>query len=178
MRHDQAAAADLEFAIERDFGHLAPEVHRLYLNVLRKAATGFEELSEEFFRAMGACEDARLVTARIKATGELIGIELLLLGENRRAKTFYTGINYDYNEKYHLYFNLIYPGIALACEGGYQRLSTGQTSYKFKSRLGVEAFQLYVFLKHRNSIINAVLHRFHPIFCPPTENIPPSCFSR
>ena len=168
IRHDQKAGKDLEFQIERDFGHLAPEIHRLYLNVLARAQSGFEELSEEFFRQMGACEDARLVTARLKSTGELVGVELLLLGETG-MQDLYTGINYDYNDACHLYFNLIYPGIALACESGCQRLTTGQTSYKFKSRLGVEVFELFVFLKHRNPIINAILHRFHSVFCPPTE---------
>ena len=168
IRHDQKAGVNLEFQIERDFGHLAPEVHRLYLNVLAKASTGFEALSEEFFREIGACEDARLVTARLKATGELVGVELLLLGETG-MQDLYTGVNYDHNDECNIYFNLIYPGIAMACESGCQRLTTGQTSYKFKSRLGVETFDLFVFLKHRNPIINAILHRFHVVFCPPTE---------
>ena len=168
VRHDEKAGADLEFSIERDFADLAPEIHRLYLNVLTKASTGFEALSEAFFREMGACADARLVTARLKSTGELVGVELLLLGETG-MQDLYTGINYDYNDACHLYFNLIYPGIEMACENGYQRLTTGQTSYKFKSRLGVEVFELFVFLKHRNPIINAILHRTHPLICPRTE---------
>ena len=168
VRHDQKAGAALEFCIERDFGHLAPEIHRLYLNVLARANTGFEDLSEAFFREMGGCEDARLVTARLKSSGELVGVELLLLGETG-MQDLYTGINYDYNDECHLYFNLIYPGIALACESGYSRLTTGQTSYQFKSRLGVEVFDLFVFLKHRNPIINAILHRAHPLICPETE---------
>ena len=168
IRHDQKAGAALEFQIERDFGHLAPEIHRLYLNVLARAQSGFEDLSEAFFREMGACEDARLVTARLKSTGELVGVELLLLGETG-MQDLYTGINYDYNEACHLYFNLVYPGIEMACESGCQRLVTGQTSYQFKSRLGVETFDLFVFLKHRNPIVNAILHRTHPIFCPETE---------
>ena len=168
VRHDQKAGANLEFNIERDFGDLAPEVHRLYRNVVARAKTGFEELSEEFFREIGSCEDARLVTARLKSTGELVGVELLLLGETG-MQDLYTGVNYDYNDECNIYFNLIYPGIAMACENGYQRLTTGQTSYKFKSRLGVETFDLFVFLKHRNPIVNAILHRFHAVFCPATE---------
>lgn len=168
IRHDQKVGANLEFNIERDFGHLAPEIHRLYLNVLARAKSGFEELTEEFFREIGSCEDARLVTARLKTTGELVGVELLLLGETG-MQDLYTGVNYDYNDECNLYFNLIYPGIAMACENGYQRLTTGQTSYKFKSRLGVETFDLFIFLKHRNPLVNAFLHRFHPVFCPETE---------
>lgn len=168
IRHDQKAGAQLEFNIERDFGQLAPEVHRLYRNVVARANTSFEELTEEFFREIGSCEDARLVTARLKTTGELVGVELLLLGETG-MQDLYTGVNYDYNDECNVYFNLIYPGIAMACESGYQRLVTGQTSYKFKSRLGVETFDLFIFIKHRNPLVNAFLHRFHPLFCPTTE---------
>ena len=168
IRHDQKAGQNLEFQIERDFGHLAPEIHRLYLNVLARAKSDFQELTEDFFREIGSCEDARLVTARLKTTGELVGVELLLLGETG-MQDLYTGVNYDYNDECNVYFNLVYPGIEMACENGYDHLITGQTSYKFKSRLGVETFDLFIFLKHRNPIINAILHRAHPLFCPETE---------
>ena len=59
------------------------------------------------------------------------------------VQDLYTGVDYNYNEQYRVYFNLVYPGIALACEGPYQRITTGQTSYAFKSRLGVETFPLF-----------------------------------
>lgn len=168
VRHDQKAGAGLDIQIERDFGHLAPEIHRLYLNVLEKAASTFEELTEEFFRELGSCEDARLVTAREKSSPKLVGVELLMLGETG-VQDLYTGVDYAYNEKYRVYFNLVYPGIALACEGQYQRITTGQTSYAFKSRLGVEPFPLFVFLKHHNPIVNLILRYGHPLFCPETE---------
>lgn len=167
IRHDQELGRGLDIRIEANFGHLADEAYALYAQVLERAETVLERLTPAYFKALSTCEDARLVTARERSTGKLIGIELLLLGENV-VQDLYTGVDYALNARYNTYFNLIYPGIALACSQGVPIVSTGQTSYEFKSRLGVEAFPLYVFIKHRNRLVNALLHRFHRVICPDT----------
>ena len=64
--HDQKAAAGLSIQIERDFGHLAPEVHRLYLNVVEKAVSTFEQLTEDFFRELGSIARTRAWSPRAK----------------------------------------------------------------------------------------------------------------
>lgn len=165
VRDDQAKGQELDIRIEKDFADLAEEVCVLYSNVLARAQSTFEPLTAEFFRAFARCADSRLVTARLKDTGQLVGIELLLLGENM-VQDLYTGVDYRYNESHNVYFNLAYPAIDLACREGFQFVSTGQTSYKFKSRLGVEPFQLSLYLKHRNPLLNALLARIHPLICP------------
>ncbi|RYX81755.1 GNAT family N-acetyltransferase [bacterium] len=165
VRDDQAKAQELDIQIETDFAELADEVFVLYSNVLARAQSTFETLTPEFFRAFARCADSRLVTARLKETGQLIGVEMLLLGDNM-VQDLYTGVDYLYNESHNVYFNLAYPAIDLACREGMQFVSTGQTSYKFKSRLGVKPFQLSVYIKHRNLFVNALLSRLHPFICP------------
>ena len=167
IRHDQAAAVELEFELLEDFSHLADEVHRLYMNVLERAQTTFGCLTRDFFEEFGRCSQSRVVTARERSTGRLVGIEVLLLGDHL-IQDLYTGVDYEFNERYHTYFNLIYPGIALACNR-VARLSTGQTSYAFKSRLGVQPFPLYLYAKHRFSPLHAVLRRFKDLLCPQVE---------
>ncbi len=165
VRDDQAKGQGLDIRIESDFTDLADEVFVLYSNVLARAQSTFETLTPEFFRAFASCADSRLVTARLKETGQLVGIEMLLLGDNM-VQDLYTGVDYRYNESHSVYFNLAYPAIDLACREGLQFVSTGQTSYKFKSRLGVEPFPLSVYIKHRNPLLNALLARIHPLICP------------
>lgn len=167
VRDDQLKAAGLDIHIESDFAHLADEVHALYSNVLERAETTFEPLTSAFFRDFAACADSRLVTARLRENGQLVGVELLLVGDNM-VQDLYTGIDYRFNESHNIYFNLVYPAIDLACRSGYSFISTGQTSYKFKSRLGIEPFPLSLYLKHRNPLFNALLHRIHPLICPKT----------
>ncbi len=165
VRDDQERSTSLDIRVETNFGHLAEEAHALYSQVLARAEATFEELTPAFFRALGDCECARLVTAREKATGRLVGIELLM--ETRAGvQDLYTGVDYAVNDDYNVYFNLIYPAIALACERGVSHVSTGQTSYKFKSRLGVQGFRLSLFIKHHNGLVNFLLRRLHPVICP------------
>jgi predicted N-acyltransferase len=168
VRDDQERGQELDIQIESNFSHLADEVFALYSNVVARAQSNFEELTPAFFREFGACEQARLVTARERSTGKLVGIELLLVGKDG-VQDLYTGVDYDYNERYNVYFNLMYPAIALACERGFARVTTGQTSYTFKSRIGVEAFDLSIYLKHRNPLVNALLRVLHPVICPKIE---------
>jgi predicted N-acyltransferase len=168
VRDDQERGQELHIAVESNFGHLADEVCALYSNVVARAQSTFRELTPAFFREFGACEQARLVTAREKSTGKLVGIELLLVGENG-VQDLYTGVDYAYNERYNVYFNLMYPAIALACERGFAQVTTGQTSYAFKSRIGVEAFELSLYLKHHNPLVNALLRVLHPVICPTVE---------
>jgi len=170
VRDDQAKGAGLSIRIEEDFADLADEVFALYWQVLERAQSNFETLTPAFFREFAACKDSRLVTARLKETGQLVGVELLLVGDSM-VQDLYTGVDYRYNEEFNVYFNLVYPAIELACESGFGFVSTGQTSYKFKSRLGIEPFRLSVYLKHRNPVINAILRRIHPLICPETPTV-------
>ena len=164
---DQRACETLEFAIVDDFAPFAREAWRLYQNVIERADHVFEELTPEFFEALAAFEQSRMVTARRRDTGELVGIELLLCGETV-LQDLYTGLNYDYNPDQHVYFNLIYPVIGFAGTGGFARLSLGQTSYTFKSRLGVTPYTTSVFVKLRARWIQRILERFTEVFFPPT----------
>ncbi len=168
IKDDMAAGVDLDIRIESDFSALAGEACALYENVLARASNVLERLTPEFFAALGSFEQARLVTAREKSSGRLVGIELLLVGDTT-IQDLYTGVDYALNDQQSIYFNLIYPGIAMACREGFKTLSTGQTSYTFKSRLGVQPFGLSIFVKHRNPIINALIRRFKNVLCPVVE---------
>lgn len=168
VKHDLAASDGLEITVEQDFSALAAEACALYENTLARAQVVLERLTPAFFAALGQCEQARLVTARHKATGKLVGIELLLVGDTV-LQDLYTGLDYSFNEAHNLYFNLVYPGIDLACRTGLKAVSTGQTSYKFKSRLGVQPYTLSIFVKHRNPIIQSLIGRFKGALCPTVE---------
>ena len=168
VKDDMAAGAELEIKIESDFSALAVEAHALYENVLAKASNVLERLTPEFFAAIGHFEQARLVTAREKSSGRLVGIELLLVGDTQ-VQDLYTGVDYALNDKHNIYFNLVYPGIEMACREGFKTLSTGQTSYAFKSRLGVKPYDLSIFVKHRKPLVHALIQRFQNVLCPVVE---------
>ncbi|MEO6907317.1 MAG: GNAT family N-acetyltransferase [Abditibacteriaceae bacterium] len=168
VRDDFEAAQDLEIQIETNFSHLANEACTLYQNTLERASVVMERLTPEFFQELATLEQSRLVTLREKSSGKLVGIEVLLLTPDG-VQDLYTGVDYTLNKRYNLYFNLVYPAIALACENGWAAISMGQTSYAFKSRLGVASYPLHIFVRHRNPIICGVLKLCRRLIFPATE---------
>ena len=165
---DLRVAQQLDIRIESDFSHLADEACALYRNVVERAQTVIETLTPEFFAEIGKLEAARLVTAREKSSGRLVGVELLLLGENS-LQDLYTGVDYSLNETHRLYFNLSYPGIEMACRENLRCISMGQTSYAFKSRLGVQSYPLHIYVKHRNAAVQWLLKHGHKLIFPEVE---------
>jgi predicted N-acyltransferase len=165
---DRRASEAIEFEVVDDFSAIGEEAWRLYANVLEKADHVFEKLTPEFFRELGRFEQSRLLTARERATGRLIGIELLLLGDTM-LQDIYTGFDYESNPKQRLYFNLLYPVIEYAIGRRLQTLHLGQTSYKFKARLGVEAYPLWLFVKARNRLLHRVIATFRSLLFPETK---------
>lgn len=156
VRDDFEVAQGLEIQIETDFSHLANEACALYQNTLERATVVMERLTPEFFQELATLEQSRLVTLREKASGKLVGIEVLLFTPEG-VQDLYTGVDYTLNKRYNLYFNLVYPAIDLACKSGWTAVSMGQTSYAFKSRLGVTSYPLHIFVRHRNPIICGIL---------------------
>lgn len=164
---DLKAGRDLIISVETDFAHLAEEACALYENVMARAEVVMERLTPAFFRELGSLEQTRLVTMREAETNRLVGIELLIVGDNT-LQDLYTGLDYELNDKHHLYFNLVYPGIRLACAHGLD-ISMGQTSYGFKSRLGVTSYPLHLFVKHRNPLVQALLRVGNKLLFPVVE---------
>jgi predicted N-acyltransferase len=165
---DRRAGAGLDFAVVDDFSGVAEDAWRLYANVLARADHVFEKLTPEFFRALAKFEQSRLVTARERATGRLVGIELLLCGETV-LQDLYTGLDEEFDPKQRVYFNLLYPVIEYAAAQGFEALSLGQTSYQFKARLGAQPYPLFLFIKHRNRFIHRVIAALRPLLFPETR---------
>lgn len=153
---DLQAAAGIDFEVINDFSEIAEEAWKLYDGVAAKAEYVFESLTPAFFRELAKFEQSRLIAARDHVTGRLIGMELLLAGDTV-LQDLYTGLDYTYDPNRRLYFNLIYPVISLAAENGFKTLSMGQTAYTFKARLGTQPYPLFIFLKHKNRIVHALI---------------------
>lgn len=158
VRKDLDIGRELDIRVECDFAHLAEAACALYTNVIERAEVVDVRLTPAFFAELGRLEQSRLVTVRERSTQRLVGIELLLLGDGV-LQDVYTGFDYTLNAEHRIYFNLVYPGIRLACEHGCRSMTLGQTSYVFKSRLGVQPYPLAIFVKHRNTAVQAVLRR-------------------
>jgi hypothetical protein len=147
LRQDLRAGDELHWETLDDFADLASTATALYHNVLQRAEFKLETLTPGFFAALSAWEGARLLVARERPGGPVVGVNLLLFGQTTTVGAF-VGLDYRLNERYRLYFNLMQRGLLLALDRGCRRYWLGQASYDFKSRLGASPVPLRNYVRH------------------------------
>ena len=129
IRKDLQAVEELDFELLESFAELAPRAAALYGNVLRRSADNLETATEAFFAAVSDFDQARLLVAR-RATGEVVGVNLLLFGEACMHNS-YIGLDYAENERVPIYFTLIEHSVRVALERKCRVCYFGPASYNF-----------------------------------------------
>jgi hypothetical protein len=168
VRDDMKTASALEFTLVDPSPELGPVTARLYQNVLANAEHKLEVLSEDFFAALGQYDQAKLLVARKGATGEVLGVNLLLFSP-LQMQNLYIGFDYEQNEQYNTYFALVQHSLRLAIEHGCRVCHFGQDSYEFKSRLGAKPYPLAGYMKHKSWPVHWMLRRNREGIFPATE---------
>jgi predicted N-acyltransferase len=173
LRKDLQVGAGLEFSLLDSFAELAPQATALYKNVVAHAATTLQVADEKFFAAVSEFEQAHLLVARLRDTGDLVGVQLLLFGD-RCMHNVYIGFDYERNKQHRIYFNLFEESVRLAIARQCRVAYFGQTSYDFKGRMGAAPFALTAYMKHRLGRVHAGLLAAKDYIFPRTEVDAPS----
>jgi predicted N-acyltransferase len=136
-----------------------PEVHQLYAAVHAKSKTKLEFLPLEFFREMSDALPEHVAVTFVEdmtAGGRVVGFTLAMRA-NGTHYNVYSGVDYEMNERAHIYFNLFYHDLDYAFSIGATEVHLGETSDGFKSRLGTEMVPMYCYVKASNPVVRAIL---------------------
>lgn len=170
IRKDLKAGDALELCLLDDFAELAPTAAALYERVYGQAAFALEKATPEFFAAVSEFDQSALLVARERSTHRILGINLLAFGDTCMHNLF-IGFDYDSNEAFHTYFNLVEASLRLAIERGCKTCYFGQDSYEFKARLGAKPFRLTAYMKHRLWPVHFMLRASRNVFFPPNAPV-------
>lgn len=140
------------------------EVHKLYKNTYDRAEVKFECLSPEYFAETSSLSLYLLAFL----DDELVGFAQLIC-KGHRAILKYVGMNYAVNRQYAIYFALFLRAMDACLKRGIKELEYGETAYGFKKEIGCELVESWIYYRHRNPILNAVLSRFS-FLLEPSEN--------
>ncbi len=126
--------------------------YKLYLNVLKKSDGKLETLSRDFFTNLPA--SFRL--SRFYSGQKLLGWHITVLYQNTMY-FFLGGIEYEFNNSYSTYFNMLYDIIeqGINCKAG--RIELGQTAEVPKLRTGGKVVNKYMLAQHSSKIISKAL---------------------
>jgi predicted N-acyltransferase len=147
IQADLRAGEELEFCLLDSFADLAPTAAALYAQVLARATDNLETATERFFTAVSDYDQAKLLVARSRLTGEVVGVNLLLFGDRCMHNT-YIGFDYAQNERFHTYFNLVHHSLRLALERNCRVCYLGPGSQEFKARLGATPTAVTAYMRH------------------------------
>ncbi len=129
------------------------DIYPLYLNTYRTGTTKFEKLTKEFFLTA-----SRLMPSKIflyYCNNQLAAFNFCLIYKDTLIDKF-IGMDYGLTEQFPLYFLSWLYNIEWCLNNGIKHYQVGQTDHGPKIRLGGHKIPLYVYLKHRNPLLNRV----------------------
>lgn len=149
-----------------DFAALAPEMGRLYAQVLSRSQTPLERLDERFFRAVATrCRDTALALTCATPGGQLVCF-WLALEDPRTLCGLYMGMDYSHPHAGHLYPEGTFRLVREAERRGKRALFCGQNAMLPKAHAGAVFERIWLAVLPRNPIwaaaLRAGLHRIPP----------------
>jgi predicted N-acyltransferase len=146
--------------------------HQLYRAVEAKAAYHFEIVTQRFFHALArACPGELTCALAYAPSGQIIGFQWSLL-TGGRFHTIYVGLDYAWNARCELYFNLFYADLDYALRRGATYIDLGQTAESFKTRLGAQQEPRYLCFQALNPLLAYALRRALPLLTLPENAVP------
>jgi predicted N-acyltransferase len=134
-----------------------PEVHSLYYQVVAKADLKLEVLPIEFFHQLVSRLKGKVDLCVIFKESEIFAFAWCL-GDGSTYHLLYAGLDYQFNNDFDLYFNLVYACLDLALRKQASTIHVGQTANAFKARLGCYSEPKYAFAKGLGPMMFRVVH--------------------
>jgi hypothetical protein len=136
------------------------EMHELYKQVTKNQVVSMGELSEDFIselkKSLG--ETYQVTGFFIKENGaeKMIAFSSAIIHDGVHDMN-YIGFDYALNQKYSLYFNMLFHCVACAIGNRCHKLLLGRTALEAKAIVGCEPDYLYTFYKLKSRFINEIV---------------------
>lgn len=132
------------------------KIMQLYTNVEEKADFQLVTISKTYFYDLKIALENNFIFKAFFLEDELVAFATLLHGNDCLEANF-VGMNYDFNLENCIYQNILYDDVKMAIERKVKVLYFGRTALEIKSTLGAEPLDMFLFIKHNNSITNSIL---------------------
>ncbi len=139
-----------------DLQAIAPDLHRLYLQVQARAAVQPITVGPGYLPALARALGDDFRCSVLRRGDQVVGF-ITAIRDGGTAIGYHVGFEPELNEQTPIYFRLLYHAVELAMEFGCRRLSLGRTALEPKARLGARAEPLAVWVRHRHQALNLLL---------------------
>ncbi|MBF0544335.1 MAG: GNAT family N-acetyltransferase [Candidatus Riflebacteria bacterium] len=163
IRRKMRKFKDLRVELKNNIDDVIGPMMEMYQDTKNRSEWTFEDLTEKYFSgALELMKECSLCVLYY-AGEQPIGFNLLYLDQRRMIDKFFC-MNSAIGRKFNLYFLSWMTNVKLCIEKGIKCYQSGQVGYENKIRLGSYLLPNWIYFKHRNPLINAILRLLSPIF--------------
>jgi hypothetical protein len=134
-------------------------INELYMNIVKQQTIAMGLLNSDYFIHMKEQLGEAFKVHGYYKEGELIAFSshIHYMGKNK-MEIHYIGLNYEYNQTYNLYFNILFDGIKSAIEHRFATIEMGRTAREAKANVGAIAVENFNYIWLRPGILRFALN--------------------
>ena len=155
---DGKVKIDFDITNSPDEGTL-DRIYALYLQTCEKQKVGIEKVPIDLFRNISKNMPAETRFFLWRIDDKIVAFSLCLVSGDY-FNEYYLGFDYSVAYQYHLYFVRFRDLVNWCIENKIKRYEMGPTGYEPKRRLGFNFIPLYIYVKHRNALLNPIFKIF------------------
>ncbi len=178
VRRARKKASSLERRVLtlEEIGLLREDFHRLYLNVVNQADFNLFILPVDYFYSLKKnMRDSMNVFGYFDG-GRLVGFCTLITNGNELDAHF-LGYDPKCNAECQLYLNMLYDMVDAAIQKKAEKLVMSRTAMEIKSSVGAKSYDMHLYLKATNVLVNIFVKRALIFFIPKVSWQPRSPFN-
>lgn len=152
------------------------QLYKLYLNVSNNASFNTFILANNHFYQLKIQLKDQFKIFGYYLNNELIGFYTLILNGSH-LETYFLGYDAEHQYPNQLYLNMLYDMAEFGINSGFKSIVYARTAMEIKSSVGAEAKPMVMYLKHTNSVLNALLKEIFGLMNPEQDWEPRHPFS-
>lgn len=137
----------------------AAAINQLYLNVVDKQTVKLGIVNAAYFYELKKDLKDSFECYALYAEGKMIGFYTFIF-YSTEMETHFIGLDYEANNKYKTYFNILFLGIEKMIEKGVDKLELGRTARDAKANAGALPRQVFNYIKVKNVLADITLRHF------------------
>jgi predicted N-acyltransferase len=149
---------NIQIELIDDFNKYSKSLYSLWMNTYNNAKEYQREIiNEDYFINIKKYLGVKVKILAAVKKEKILGF-FLLFDNNSIIDFLYSGLDYQNNYKYSIYYNLLYNLVRLGIEKKIKKIDMGMTTYIPKTELGCDLEYISVFIKLKYKILNKLVN--------------------
>lgn len=151
------------------------KMYALYEATAKRATFSLFYLDPRYFLCLKECFGDNIRITGIFKDEQLLGFYTFVIN-GKYGDAHFIGYDVGLNSDYQIYFNILLGLISKAIESGSSFLNLSRTALEIKSSVGAEPHDMFIYLRHENRFVNALMPMILNRVVPEEEWLPRSPF--